>query len=123
MAGFDAAFEVRMMANEFLGVDEDDRILTAPKLRAKRQARSANLSDEEVFRVRAVSSQIGWLETSMADAAAQAVSDVELLLSGGVSVDSTAIDNQLKAFESHERGLLATWETWDSLICCATFSM
>jgi hypothetical protein len=41
----------------------------------------------------------------------------ELLLTSGVSVDSRAIDNQLKVFESHERGLLATWETRDSLIC------
>jgi len=117
VATLDSAFEVRMMANELLGVDEHDRILMAPKLRAKCQARSANLSDEEVFRVRAVSSQIGWLETSMADAAAQAVSNVELHLSGGVSVGSSAIDNQLKIFEAYERGLLATWETWDSLIC------
>jgi hypothetical protein len=117
VATFDRAFEVRMMANELLGVHEHDRILMAPKLRAKCLARSANRSDGEVFHVRAVSSQIGWLETSLANAATEAVSNVELLLRGGVSVDSTAIDNQLKIFESHERGLLATWETWDSLIC------
>jgi hypothetical protein len=61
---FDRAFEVRMIANELLGVDDHDRILMAPKLRAKSQAKSANKSDEEVFRVRAISSQIGWLETS-----------------------------------------------------------
>lgn len=69
VATFDRAFQVRMMANELLGVDEHDRILMAPKLLAKFQARSANLS-EEAFRVSAVSSQIDWLETSMADAAA-----------------------------------------------------
>jgi hypothetical protein len=84
-------------------VDENDRILMAPKLLAKFQARSANLPDEEAFRVRAVSSQIGWLETSMADAAAQAVSSVELLLlTSSVSGDATAIDNRLKIFESYE---------------------
>jgi hypothetical protein len=98
VATFDRAFQVRMMANERLGVDEHDRILMAPKLLAKFQAKSANLSDEEAFRVRAVSSQIGWLETSMADAAAQAVSNVELLLTSGVSGDATAIGNQLKIF-------------------------
>ncbi len=114
---FDRAFEVRMLANELLGVDEHDRLLMAPKLRAKSQAISANASDEEVFRVRAVSSQIGWLETSMADAAAQAVSNVELLLSAGASEGSVAIDHQLKVFESYECGLLATWETPDAVIC------
>jgi hypothetical protein len=67
--------------------------------------------------VRAVSTQIGWLETSMADAAAQAISDVELLLSAGASKGDVAIDHQLRMFESCEHGLLATWETSDGLIC------
>jgi hypothetical protein len=53
----------------------------------------------------------------MADAAAQAVSNVELLLSAGVPEGSMAIDHQLKIFESHEYGLLATWETAAELIC------
>lgn len=47
----------------------------------------------------------------MADAAAQAVSNVELLLSTGASEFGGAIDHQLEAFKSHEHGLLATWET------------
>jgi hypothetical protein len=114
---FDRAFEVRMLANELLGVDEHDRLLMAPKLRAKSRAVSANLSDEGVFRVRAVLSQIGWLETSMADIAAEAISNVELLLRAGASEASVAIDHQLRVFESHERGLLATWETPAELIC------
>jgi len=114
---FDRAFEVHMTANALLSVDEHDRLLTAPKLRTKSEAMSANLLDEEVFRVRAVSSQIGWLETSMADAAAEAVSNVELLLSTGASEGSVAIDNQLRIFEPYERGLLATWETPAELIC------
>jgi hypothetical protein len=80
---FDRAFEVRMLANELLDVDGHDRLLMAPKLHAKSRAVSANASDGEVFRVRAVSSQIGWLETSMADVAAQSVFNVEPLLGTG----------------------------------------
>jgi hypothetical protein len=114
---FDRAFDVRMVANELLRVNEHDRILMAPKLLAKSRAMAANLSDEEVFRVRAVSAQIGWLETSMADAAAQAIANVELLLSTGASEGSVPIDNQLKVFGSYEHGLMATWETPDALIC------
>jgi hypothetical protein len=114
---FDRAFEVRMAASELLAVGEHDRSLMAPKLLAKSQARSARLSDREFFRVRAVSSQIGWLETSMADVAAQAVANVDLLLSTGTSEGSVAIDHQFKIFESYEHGLLATWETTDALIC------
>jgi hypothetical protein len=117
---FDRAFEARMMANELLGVDERDRTLMAPKLHAKSKAKSENASDEEVFRVRAVSSQIGWLETSMADAAAEAVANVDLLLSVAASERSVMIDNQLRVFETHEYGLLATWETADALICVPT---
>jgi hypothetical protein len=113
----DRAFEVRMLANDLLGVDEHDRLLMAPKLRAKSEAISASSSDAEVFQVRATSSQIGWLETSLADVAAGAVSNVELLLSTGASEGSVAIDHQLSAFESHERGLLATWETPAELVC------
>jgi hypothetical protein len=113
----DRAFEVRMVANELLGVDEQDRALMAPKLRAKSQPMSAGTSDGELFRVRAVSSQIGWLETSMADAAAVAVSTVELLLSVGGSESSVVVHHQLRVFESYELGLLATWETADALIC------
>jgi hypothetical protein len=106
-----------MMANELLGVEEHDRMLTAPKLLAKSQAMSANRSDEEGFRVRAVSAQIGWLETSMADAAGEAIANVEALLGLGISEGSVAIENQLMTFESYEYGLLATWETPDVLIC------
>jgi hypothetical protein len=114
---FDRAFEVRMLANALLGVDEHDRLLMAPKLRAKSEAMSASTSDGEVFRVRAVSSQIGWLETSLADAAAEAIFNVELLLGAGVPGRSMEIDHQLRVFESHECGLLATWETSGALIC------
>jgi hypothetical protein len=114
---FERAFEVRMTANEFLGVNEHDRMLMAPKLLAKSRAISANRSDVETFKTRAISAQIGWLETSMAEAAAQAISNVELLLSAGASEDTLAIHNQLRIFESNELGLLATWETRGVLIC------
>jgi hypothetical protein len=114
---FNRTFEARMMANELLGVDERDRTLLAPKLLAKSVATSANLPNGEVFRVRAVSAQIGWLETSLAETAAQAISNVEALLGMGESERSMAIDSQLMAFEMHEHGLMATWETPDALIC------
>jgi hypothetical protein len=114
---FERAFEVRMMASELLGVDEHDRTLMAPKLLAKSQAMSANSSNEAIFRVRAASAQIGWIETSMAEVAAQAVANVELLLSTGASEGSVAIDHQLKVFEVYGYGLMATWETPDALIC------
>jgi hypothetical protein len=114
---FDRAFEALMLANELLAVHECDRTLMAPKLLAKSLARSSNSSDCEVFRVRSVCSQIGWLETSSAEVAAQAVSNVDLLLSAGASESSVAIDHQLTVFEVNECGLLATWETADALVC------
>jgi hypothetical protein len=58
-----------------------------------------------LFRVRAVSAQIGWLDTLMAEAAARAVANVELLLSTGASEDSVPIDNHLRTFEVYEHGL------------------
>jgi hypothetical protein len=90
-----------------LGVEEYDRMLMAPKLLAKSRAMSANRSDEEIFKIRAVSAQIGWLETSMSEAAAHVISNVELLLNSGASKGSVAIDNQLMTCEAHEHGLLA----------------
>jgi hypothetical protein len=66
-----------------------------PKLLAKCQAISANLSAKEILLVRAVSSQIGWLETSLAEATAQAVANVELLLSA-VPEGSVAVASGLK---------------------------
>jgi hypothetical protein len=114
---FERAFEVRMTANELLGVEGHDRTLMAPKLLAKAKVMSSKVSDEELLRVRCVSAQIGWLETSLAEAAAQAVANVELLLSSRVPKESMEIDHQLMVFEMYERGLLATWETPDALIC------
>jgi imidazolonepropionase-like amidohydrolase len=57
----------------------------------------------------------------LAEAAVQAVSNVELLLSAGASEASVAIDNQFRVFESYEHGLLVTWEIQDALICVPKF--
>ena len=114
---FDRAFEVRKLATELLGVEHQGDLLMAPKLCAKSRAVSAAVVDSEVFRVRAISAQVGWLETSLAVVAAEAVSNVELLLVTGASEDSTPVYHQLRIFEAFESGLLATWETPGGLIC------
>jgi hypothetical protein len=113
----DRAFELQMLASGLLGVDEQDDRLTAPKSYAKSQAMPTAASGNGAFRIRAVSAQIGWLETSLADVAAEAVSNVELLLVTGASEASAPIHHQLKVFEAFECGLLATWETPYGLIC------
>ena len=114
---FDRAFVVRMLANELLGVEDHGVLLMAPKLCAKSRAVSAAAPDSEVFRVRAISAQIGWLETSLAVVAAEAVSNVELLMVTGASEGSALVHRQLRVFEAFESGLLATWETPSGLIC------
>lgn len=93
---------------------EHDRALMAPKLLSKARAMAEHASAEEIFEVRAVAAQIGWLETCVPIVAAQAVTDVELFLSLGVS---DSIPHQLRMFEAYELGLLATWETADAVIC------
>jgi hypothetical protein len=113
----DRALEVRVLASELLEVGKQDRLLTAPKLRAKLEAKTGDESNGGVFRVRAASAQVGWLETSLADVAAEAISNVELLLVTGVSEASAPVHHQLKVFEAFECGLLATWETPSALIC------
>jgi hypothetical protein len=116
-AVFDRWFEVRQVANGIMNVKARDRALMAPKLLAKPRAASCGASETDIFHTRAVSAQIGWLETSTADVAADAVANVELLLSASEAGCSVAIDSQLLVFELHEYGLLATWETSDALIC------
>jgi hypothetical protein len=88
-----------------------------PKLLAKSNAVTENASPEAVFRVRAVAAQIGWLETSLPVAAAQAVADVELLLSSDFSERDEQIYHQLRVFEADELGLLVTWDTPTAIIC------
>ena len=95
--------------------EEYDNALMAPKLLSKARVMAENRSVEAIFEVRAVAAQIGWLETCMPVIAAQAVTDVELILSSGASKES--IYHQLNVFEAYELGLLATWETTDVVIC------
>ena len=97
------------------GPSDHDRLLMAPKLLSKARVMAENASAEAVFEVRAVAAQIGWLETCMPVVAAQAVTDVELLLSSGAPKEP--IHHQLRVFEAYELGLLATWETPDAVIC------
>jgi hypothetical protein len=55
-----------MTATELLGVEESDRLLMAPKLRAKSPMMAESASGGELFRIRAISSRIGWLEAAIA---------------------------------------------------------
>ena len=96
---------------------DHDRLLMAPKLLSKARVMAENASADTVFKVRAVVAQIGWLETCMPIVAAQAVADIELLLSLGAPEES--IHHQLNVFEAYELGLLATWETPGAIVCLA----
>jgi hypothetical protein len=95
---------------DIFNVEEHDRALMAPKLIAKSPATTGNASAEAVFKVRAIAAQIGWLETCMPIAAAQAVANIELFLAAGVSEHNELVSHQLRVFETNELGLLATWE-------------
>jgi hypothetical protein len=102
---------------DIVGAEEHDRALMVPKLLSKCQAMSGNASAEAVFEIRAVAAQIGWLETCMPIAAAQAVANIELLVSSGISEHDESVSHQLRVFEAYELGLLATWETPGAVIC------
>ena len=102
---------------QIVRVEDHDRALMAPKLLAKSKAMAGNASVEALFEVRAVAAQIGWLETSIPMAAAEAVANVELFLSLGLSEHDELIHHQLRVFEAYELGLLATWETPSAIIC------
>jgi hypothetical protein len=105
---------VRRLATEGLRLDEHDRALMAPKLAAKRKP-STDL--DASFEARAVAAQIGWLETSIPDAAVEALCRVEVLLSQGYSEASEPVHHQLGIIEAYQHGLLATWETPDETVC------
>jgi hypothetical protein len=120
VGAFDRAFDVRCRSADVLRVEENDRVLMAPKLAAKSSAIVSGASPPELFVVRAKLAQIGWLETSWAAAAANAIFEIELALHAGEAEDCQLIDHQLRVFEAHESGLLATWETPDALICVPT---
>jgi hypothetical protein len=113
----DLSFVLGRLVADIVRVEDHDRALMAPKLLAKSAAMAGNASAEAAVQVRAVAAQIGWLETSMPVAAAQAVADVELLMSSGFSEQDESLRHQLRVFEAYELGLLATWETADALIC------
>jgi hypothetical protein len=115
------SFELYWHAAQVLKAEEHDRALMAPKLIAKARAMTTQSSSEAIFEVRAVAAQIGWLETSLPAAAAQAIRAVEDLLSAGHTESSVAIYHQSNVFEAREHGLLATWETADALICVPGF--
>jgi hypothetical protein len=87
------------------------------RILAKSVATSKNATAEASFEIRALAAQIGWLETSMPATAAEAVLNVELLLSLGFSQHDELIHHQLRVFEACEHGLLATWETPAELVC------
>jgi len=116
----DSSFVLRGLVADIVGAEHHDRALMAPKLRAKSHAIAEGASDRAVFEVRAIAAQIGWLETCLKVAAAQAVGDIELFLSGGSAETDEPVYHQLKVFEAFELGLLATWETPDALVCVPT---
>ena len=95
--------------------DHDHVSSMARKLLSKARVMAENTSVEAVFEVRSVAAQIGWLETCLPVAAAQAVTDIELFLSSGAP--KGLIHHQLEVFEAFQLGLLATWETPDVVIC------
>jgi hypothetical protein len=113
----DQSLVLGALVADIVGVEDHDRALMAPKLLAKSKAMAGNASIEASFEVRAVAAQIGWLETSIPMAAAEAVANVELLLSTGSSGHEELIHHQLRVFEAYELGLLATWETPSAVIC------
>ena len=105
---------VRRLATEVLRPDDHDRALMAPKLVAK-QNPSAN--PDAAFEARVFAAQIGWLETSIPDAAVEALCRVEVLLSQGLSEASAPVHHQLEIVQAYQHGLLATWETPDEMVC------
>jgi hypothetical protein len=113
----DHSIELYLHATRVLRVEEHGRSLLAPKLSYKAQAITSRSCPGVVLEARAIAAEIGWIETSLPDAAAGAIRAVEDLLSGGYTEGSMKICNQLVVFEAFERGLLATWETPEELVC------
>jgi hypothetical protein len=105
---------ISRLANDVLRPDEPDRALMAPKLVAK-QNPPAN--PDAAFEVRVLAAQVGWLETSIPDAAVEALCRVEVLLSQGLSETSEPVHHQLEIVQAYQHGLLATWGTPAELIC------
>ena len=93
-----------------------------PKLMAKSQAIGRGYSPTELFRVRATHAQIGWLETSLAAEAAQAICGIERALREGAGGTDVFVHRKLLTFEAWEAGLLGTWETPSEMICVPRFA-
>jgi hypothetical protein len=102
---------------DIIGAEEHDRILMAPKLLAKSDAAKRGLSAQDVFTVRAMAAQIGWLETSLPAAAALAADAIDFLVSSGLPEGDELVQHHLRIFRAYELGLLATWETPAEVIC------
>jgi hypothetical protein len=81
---------------------EHDNALMSPKLLSKARVTAESASADTGFQVRAVAAQIGWLETCIPVVAAQAVTDIKLLLSSGAPAES--IHHQLRVFEAYVLG-------------------
>jgi hypothetical protein len=111
------SFDLYHHAANALKVEEHDLALTAPKVVAKRRATEAQYPRQAIVKIRSVAAQIGWLETSLPAAAAEALCAIEDLLSAGHAEGSESIHHQLRVFEAYESGLLATWETPEELVC------
>ena len=79
----DRVFDLRQLVADTLRVEDYDRAMMRPKLLAKSRTTQSHASAEARFEVRAVAAQIGWLETSLPSLAADAIVNIELLLSLG----------------------------------------
>jgi hypothetical protein len=107
----------RRFATEALRPDDHDRALMAHKLEAKRQLITRGADLDAVFEARAVTAQVGWLETSIGAAAVGAISNIDLQLAQGLSEVSVHLHHQLLVIEAYQHGLMATWETPTELLC------
>jgi hypothetical protein len=115
----ESAYDAQREAEHVFRVDERETDVGAPKRAAKDRAIARNIPAQDVFHTRAVSSQIGWLETVIPRAAACSINRMELLLSMGMPEGAVEITSLRDVFDAHEHGLLATWETTSALVCVA----
>lgn len=68
---------------------------------------AGSASGEALFEVRALAAQIGWVETCIPISAANAVANIELFLSSGLS--ERAHTSSVAGIRGLEFGLVATW--------------
>jgi hypothetical protein len=113
----ESAYEAQWEAETIFRVDQREADVGQPKRAAKDRAIERGTSAQDIFETRALSSQIGWLETVIARAAAYSIYQIELLLSMGMPEDASEMNPLRDVFDAHEHGLLATWETANTLVC------